>query len=98
MLISNHDATANVSQQSFSDGKTLDKVVGDASVFQVEAYGFRSQVVPLLGVVRDPTGSSEVGIEKSTNSLSHLLAKPVRYRKAPNNLPGPLTLNSIWSI
>ena len=40
-------------------------------------------MVALLGAVLDPTAFSEVPVEKGMKSLSHLLAKPVRYSEAP---------------
>ena len=54
-----------------------------ASEVRVEAQGFRSQTVALLGAALDPTAFSEVRIEKGIKSLRHLLTKPVRYREAP---------------
>ena len=50
---------------------------------RVEAQGFRSQVVALLGAALEPTAFSEVKVEMGMKSLSHLLAKPVRYSEAP---------------
>ena len=50
---------------------------------RVEAQGFRSQTVALLGAALDPTAFSEVRIEKGMKSLRHLLTKPVRYNEAP---------------
>lgn len=54
-----------------------------ASEVRVEAHGFRSQTVALLGAALDPTAFSEVRIEKGVKTLRHLLTKPVRYREAP---------------
>ena len=54
-----------------------------ASEVRVEAQGFRSQTVALLGAALDPTAFSEVRIDKGIKSLHHLLTKPVRYREAP---------------
>ncbi len=54
-----------------------------ATEVRVEAHGFRSQVVALLGAALDPTAFSEVWVEKGIKSLSHLLAKPVPYSEAP---------------
>ena len=50
---------------------------------RVEAQGFRSQVVALLGAALDPTAFSEVRVDKGMKSLDHLLAKPVPYEEAP---------------
>ena len=49
----------------------------------VETQGFRSQVVALLAAALDPMAFSDVRVEKGMKSLSHLLAKPVRYSEAP---------------
>ena len=49
-----------------------------APEIRVEAQGFRSQVVALLGVAVDPTALSEVRIEKGMKDLTCLLAEPVR--------------------
>ncbi len=54
-----------------------------ASEVRVEAQGFRSQAVALLGAALDPTPFSEIRVEMGMKSLSHLLAKPVRYSEAP---------------
>ena len=50
---------------------------------RVEAQGFRSQVVALLAATLDPTAFLEVRVDRGMESLSHLLAKPIRYREAP---------------
>ena len=50
---------------------------------QVEAQGFRSQVVVLLSAALNPLAYSEVRIEKGIQSLNHLLAKPIPYSEAP---------------
>ena len=64
---------------------------------RVEAQGFRSQVVALLGAALDPTAFSEVRVDKGIKSLDHLLAKPVPTRRLPNCSAWASFLNSIWS-
>ena len=54
-----------------------------ASEVRVEAQGFRSLVVALLGAALDPTAFSEFRFDKGIKSLGHLLDKPVRYEEAP---------------
>ena len=53
---------------------------------RVEAHGFRSQVVALLGAALNAAAFSEVSVDKGIKSLSHLLAKPVPYSEAPELL------------
>ena len=50
---------------------------------RVEAHGFRSQVVALLSAALNPAAFSEVRVDDGMKSLSHLLAKPIRYEEAP---------------
>ena len=54
-----------------------------ATEVRIEAHGFRSQVVALLGAALNAVAFSEVSVDKGIKSLSHLLAKPVPYSEAP---------------
>ena len=46
---------------------------------RVDAQGFRTQFVVLLGAAVDPAAFSEIPVGKDIESLSHLLVNPVRY-------------------
>jgi len=65
---------------------------------RVEAQGFRSHVVALLGAALDPTTFSEVRVDKGMKSLDHLLAKLVRYEEAPDCSAWASFLHSIRSV
>ena len=68
---------------SIGPGQMAQRPSSAAPEVRVEAQGFRSQVVALLGAALEPTAFSEVRVEMGMKSLNHLLAKPVRYSEAP---------------